>query len=177
MKSFNCLPKYMKVYFEMDVVYFSLLRIKQWKGFSYSQGNEKNSRGFSPSTNPLASGKSVNLSGPLSSSVKPGSWVLWSGPALRTDGCIWGFLTWVRTFHSRGFFVCSVEVTKPSQSLPSPWQSAQLRLCGLQSVPDVCPEGWAYSALSVPLRAARPSLFFPFTFPFSLHLPASSLFL
>lgn len=56
MKSFNCLPKYMKVYFEMEVVHFSLLRIKQRKDFSYSQGNKKNSWGLSLATNPLALG-------------------------------------------------------------------------------------------------------------------------
>lgn len=76
MKSFNCLPGYMKVYFEMDVVHFSLPRIKQREGSSFSQGNEGNPGGLHPVTNPWASGKSVNLPEPVSSSVKPGSWAL-----------------------------------------------------------------------------------------------------
>lgn len=42
MKSFDCLPGYMQVYFGMDVVHFSLPRIKQREGSSFSQGNEEN---------------------------------------------------------------------------------------------------------------------------------------
>lgn len=51
MKSFNRLPEYMQVYFEMDVVHFSLLRIREKAPVS-ARGNEENPGGLLPSLTP-----------------------------------------------------------------------------------------------------------------------------
>lgn len=56
MKSFNHLPEYMQVYFEMDVVHFSLPRIRGKAPVS-ARGNEENPGGLLP---PLTPGGQVS---------------------------------------------------------------------------------------------------------------------